>query len=303
MSIQVIMDDITKLKVDAIVNTASSYLNDYQGLQGAIKKAAGTEMESEFKLKFENGIEKGSSGFTKGYRLPAKYIIHTVAPIYKSYNQNLLKDCYESIVKIASELKIKSLAIPLIGCGYKGWTIHESIKVALNVFLNCDYNIDEIFIVSHKEDELDKAIAVVEKRRSLLLLESVRELHKRGYQSVRILPYIAPSGLYWRLKIFDSITENTLQYSSGGKEKVGNSIVQVDESPSKVADIIFKEMSLTGVKKSDKEYSIWLNCLVKTSIGIFQLPWAFDDSVEDNYWHLGSIEFPLPPNYSENIEL
>ncbi|KRN88590.1 hypothetical protein IV53_GL000555 [Ligilactobacillus ceti DSM 22408] len=297
------MDDITKLKVDAIVNTSSCYLDDYTGFQGAIKKAAGTEMETEFKLKFETGIKEGTSGFTKGYNLPAKYIIHTVIPQRNFFNPTSLKNCYESILKTASEIEIKSLALPLLGCGDKGWTMDESLKVALRVFINCDHDIDEIFIVTDKEDEFKAVNAVIRKKRCLLLLEGVRELHRRGYQNVRILPYMAPSGVFWRLDIFDTITNNKLRYSSGGQEQLGNSIVQVDDSSSKVADVIFKELSLTEVQKADQEYAIWLDCLVEASIGIFQLPWAFAEYVETDCWHLGSIQFPLPPNYRRNIEL
>ncbi len=134
-------------------------------------------------------------------------------------------------------------------------------------------------------------------RRCLLILEGIRELHKMGFQNIRILPYIAPSGMYWRLEIIDELSHQKLLYSSGGNN-IGSSQIKLNDKPESVANIIKSELNLKE-KYEDVEYGIWFECMVQTAIGIKQLPWAFDDMTYNrDYWHLGDIKFPIPPNGS-----
>lgn len=130
--IDVVKTDITTLAVDAIVNAANTTLLGGGGVDGAIHRAAGPDLFDECYA--IGGCPTGEARLTKGYRLPAKFVIHTVGPVWSGGERgepDLLKSCYQSVFRIARENGIRSLAFPAISCGVYRFPVDRAVKIAV----------------------------------------------------------------------------------------------------------------------------------------------------------------------------
>lgn len=145
MKIRLFRGDITSLKVDAVVNAANTSLLGGGGVDGAIHRAAGKELLAECRTL--NGCATGDAKITKGYNLPAKFVIHTVGPVWhggKSEEQEKLASCYRRSLQLAVENGIKTIAFPNISTGVYGYPKKEAAKIATQTVTSFLENNNEI---------------------------------------------------------------------------------------------------------------------------------------------------------------
>ena len=154
--IEIIQADITTLEVDAIVNAANNSLLGGGGVDGAIHRAAGPEL-----LAFcsnLNGCPTGKAKITPGFNLPARFVVHTVGPVWQGGKQNeaeLLSSCYVECFKLAQENQLHSIAFPAISTGVYGYPKDAACKIALKVMLAFADKFKRIIACCHGNEDLN----------------------------------------------------------------------------------------------------------------------------------------------------
>jgi len=154
--IDIVRGDITKLDVDAIVNAANTTLLGGGGVDGAIHHAAGPKLLEECRAL--DGCPTGEAKITRGYNLPARFVIHTVGPVWSGGNQReaeLLANCYRNSLRLAVENKIRTIAFPAISCGAYRYPISVAAEIAVRTtrdFLATNDRIDNVIFVAATEE-------------------------------------------------------------------------------------------------------------------------------------------------------
>lgn len=156
--IKIKQGDITTFEVDAIVNAANKSLLGGGGVDGAIHQAAGPQLLKECRIL--GGCETGEAKITKGYNLPAKYVIHTVGPVYDreaGKEAKLLTDCYTNSLQLAIDNNIKTLAFPAISTGVYGYPKEEAAEIVIKTVINFIRKYPQQFVriifVTHSQED------------------------------------------------------------------------------------------------------------------------------------------------------
>ncbi|MEE4378980.1 MAG: O-acetyl-ADP-ribose deacetylase [Candidatus Competibacteraceae bacterium] len=148
--LEIVQSDITALAVDAIVNAANTKLSAGAGVCGAIHAAAGPELAAECKKL--GGCATGYAKITKGYRLPARFVVHAVGPVWQGGDNNepkLLASCYRYSLELAAEHGLRTIAFPAISCGIFGYPVDQAALIAVREvidFLINDESMEKVYL-------------------------------------------------------------------------------------------------------------------------------------------------------------
>jgi O-acetyl-ADP-ribose deacetylase (regulator of RNase III) len=306
VTITAVRGDITHQRVDAVVNAANHRMRGGGGVDGAIHRVGGPEVLTDCIARFPAGLATGDAGYTTAGRLPADWVIHTVGPNHAAGERNpeLLASCYRRSLEVADELGARSVAFPLVSAGVYGWPVRDAVKIAVRTLLSTRTRVEDVRVVAFDEELHGLVQSAITHRMARHLLESVHVLHERGFQMVRALPYMSPSGVYWRVEISDTpfftdaSARRSVGYSTAGGLQFIGAEVTATTPPEAFADLIVA--ALPGLAPADDaRYAAWYSELLDVVNDQDELPVAFSDShAEQPGWEIGwgsDVRFPEPP--------
>ena len=319
----VAVGDITQQDVDAIINPASRKLRGGGGVDGAIHRAGGPTILEDCIRRFPNGLAIGEAGWTSAGDLPAGWVIHTVGPKFSSEQRDaaLLKSCYSRALDIADQLGAQSVAFALIGTGAHGWPLQQAVAIASEAIANSPARVDEVRLVVLDREIADEVDHQLTSTTSLRILQGVGVLHGRGYHSIRILPGMSGSGMYWRTAIaladnfigddYFSLRdeEAVIRYTTGAGTTFLGSEVTPATTPETVADLIVQALPEALPAGGDPQYVSWYADLMRLIEVDGQLPIAYADYFEpEKGWEIGwgsghRYRPPPPPTAVDRADL
>ena len=256
MPLQIIRNDITKMRVDAIVNAANTSLLGGGGVDGCIHRAAGPELLAECSTL--HGCETGSAKITKGYRLPCKYVIHAVGPRWrdgKHQEQQLLESCYRTSLNLAKENGCQAVAFPLISSGIYGYPKDQALKVAVDT-ISAFLLENEMMVYIVIFDKKAYQISLIENYRPFIFLDDAEKRTEYYSESDRN----KLSGFLFRINLNDKYfwvyqhiysvsridrSKNVIALFVGDTyDEIDSDIVQIDSR----ADVIIFSSSVVTAK-------------------------------------------------------
>ena len=300
LRVRVIRGDITEQRVDAIVNAASPAMRGGGGVDGAIHRAAGPGLLAECVERFPSGLPVGGAGWTDAHDLPASRVIHAVGPVHGSGSRDELVSAYVSALRVADELGARTIAFPLISAGVYGWPRADAIQAGFDGIAASGTSVREVRFVTPHDDIARDIEAALWRVTPLRILQSVRSLHERGFESVRARPGMSPSGMYWRVSVMAG-ARDILGYTTGN----GSDVVGMDVTAATPAEAVADHLlSLSpGLEPAaDAAYAEWYRDLLRLVEENAALPIAFADYFDDaDGWEIGwgsGIRVPHPPEAS-----
>lgn len=313
--ITVVHGDITEQPVDVIVNAANRALRGGCGVDGAIHKAGGPAILQDCIERLPRGLAVGDAGWTTAGELPAKWVVHTVGPNYLAgqTDRKLLESCYRRSFEVADELGAQTVAFPLVSAGIYGWPVDDAVDVAFESIWAARTAVASVILIAFDQEIYERMRAKQGELTPRRILEGVEQLHARGYEQFRILPYMSPSGMHWRVEIAEAAAmddsegyvayrnENVvLRYSTGSGSEFAGTIVDRSTKPEEVADLILASMPWVQEHIADPAYADWYARLMRSITAQDAVPIAFADYYDTRKgWEIGwgsgvFIEAPPP---------
>ena len=295
--------DITTQDADAIVNAANNAMRGGGGVDGAIHRAGGPEILRECIERFPYGLATGDAGWTRGGALPARWVVHTVGPNYGAGQRDraLLESCYRRALEIADELDARHVAFPLISAGVYAWPRREAITAAIDTIAASASGVERVSLVAHDAGTHQEIASALAMAGSVRILQGVRELHRRGFHSLRVHPGVAPSGMHWRVVLTDAADPaSSVRYTSAAGADFADGVVDATTDAGDVADLILRALPGLSAGADAPRYAEWFEGLLARVEPEHRLPVSFADYFDDRTgWEVGwgsGERYPAPPD-------
>lgn len=315
--LDVVLGDITRVEVDAVVNAADRRMRGGGGVDGAIHRAGGPAVLADCEALFPQGLATGDAGSTTAGDLPARWVIHTAGPDQRAGQKDpaVLASCFRRCLEVADHLGARSLAVPLVGAGVFGWPLQQAVDVAVTTLSRTATHVEHVRVVAHDDAAHEAVRSALSRQTPLKLLQGVRELHRRGHHDVRAIPAISPSGMHWRLLVtsiealdgtgllLEEADAEAIHYSTGMTTEFADTRVTLTTTPAEVASAVLRTLPHLVQDAFDPGHAAWFEGLVHLVERTGELPAAYSDfHFNEPTWPVGTVggrsvryPAPLPP--------